>query len=122
MQKKGNLIISAIILCTLMAAGQVWAQGIKERMRDRLPVIVDLKARGVVGENNLGYLAYLKGQSEKQDVVAAENKDRELVYQAIAKKEGTTPDLVGKRRARQLAEKASPGEWLQNAQGQWYRK
>lgn len=98
------------------------ANGIKERMRDRLPVIVSLKTKGVVGENNKGFLELLKGKNEKKEVVAAENKDRELIYSEIAKKTGTDVKLVGQRRASQIAAKASPGDWLQDAAGKWYKK
>ena len=41
------------------------AGGIKQRMIDRLPVINDLKARGIVGENNLGFLEFIGDQKEK---------------------------------------------------------
>jgi uncharacterized protein YdbL (DUF1318 family) len=44
------------------------------------------------------------------------------VYEAIAKQQGGTAELVGKRRAIQIAEKAETGEWLQNEQGAWYQK
>jgi hypothetical protein len=56
------------------------------------------------------------------DVVAAENKDRQTVYQAIAKQQGTTAKLVGKRRALQIAKRAAPGEWVQDAGGNWIQK
>ena len=91
-------------------------------MRDRLPTIVDLKARGVVGENNQGYLDMLKGQSEKSELVAVENEDRRTVYTQIARQTGTSPEIVGQRRAIQIAEIASSGEWLQDAAGKWYQK
>jgi len=94
----------------------------KERMKERLPVIMDLKARGVVGENNQGFLELLKGQSEKKEVVAAENQDRKAVYEAIAQKTGTNVQAVGQRRAIQIAEKANAGEWIQTADGQWQKK
>jgi uncharacterized protein YdbL (DUF1318 family) len=91
-------------------------------MQTRLPVIVDLKTRGVVGENNQGFLAFIQGKNEKQDVVSAENNDRKTVYKAIAKKQGTSVKLVGQRRAKQLAQRAKPGEWIQNPDGKWYQK
>ena len=62
------------------------------------------------------------GKKEKEDVVAAENADRRDVYKAIAKQQGATVEVVGKRRALQIAEKASPGEWIQDKSGQWIKK
>ncbi len=122
MYPKGKQIVSLVTIGLIFFASIAWAQNIKERMRERRPVISDLKARGVAGENNKGFLEMLKGQTEKQDVVAAENKDRSKVYAAIAKQQGTTAELVGQRRALKIAEKAKPGEWLQNAEGKWYKK
>ena len=98
------------------------ANDIKTRMKNRLPVIKELKAQGIVGEDNKGYLRFVGGEKAKEDVVAAENEDRKTVYAAIAKQQGTTAELVGSRRALQIAKKASPGEWLQDASGKWYQK
>lgn len=122
MYRNTKLMVLIMITVVLAMTGTAWAQGLKERMQSRLPAIVDLKARGIVGEDNNGFLAYIHGKNEKEDVVAAENTDRKTVYAAIAKKQGTTVELVGQRRALQLAEKAKPGEWLQKPDGQWYQK
>ncbi|MDH3878158.1 MAG: YdbL family protein [Desulfobacterales bacterium] len=99
-----------------------FADDIKARMKNRLPVIKQLKARGIVGEDAKGYLQFVGGNKAKADVVAAENKDRKTVYSAIAKQQGTTAELVGKRRALQIAKKANPGEWVQDAAGNWIQK
>ena len=48
----------------------------------------------------------MKGKNGKKAVVNSENTDRKLVYEAIAKKQGTTADLVGQRRALQIAEES----------------
>jgi uncharacterized protein YdbL (DUF1318 family) len=121
--KKIYLSISAVLLCTVFAAGAFpSAREIRDRMIARLPEIKALKAKGLVGENNKGYLEFVGQQKEKKEVVTAENQDREKVYQAIAKQQGTTVELVGIHRAVQIATKAQPGEWLQDANGKWYRK
>ena len=98
------------------------SDSIKQRMIDRLPVIKALKDQGIVGENNLGFLEFIGNRKEKADVVAAENVDRKSVYEAIAKNQGTTVEVVGQHRAIQLADKAQSGEWLQDANGKWYQK
>ncbi len=98
------------------------AKAIKQRMIERLPVIKALKAKGIVGENNQGYLEFVGAKKEQADVVNAENNDRKAVYGAIANQQGTTVDLVGKHRAIQIANKAHPGDWLQDANGKWYQK
>lgn len=98
------------------------ANEIKARMMARLGDISTLKAQGVVGENNRGYLEFRSGDRSKAAVVNAENSDREEVYSQIAQQQGTTADLVGKRRALQIAQTARPGEWLQDGNGRWYQK
>ena len=98
------------------------SKAIKQRMIKRLPEIKALKDQGIVGENNKGYLEFVGPQKTKANVVKAENNDRKQVYQAIAKQQGTTVELVGKHRAVQIANKARPKDWLQDADGKWYQK
>ena len=97
-------------------------QAIKERMRKRLPVITNMKNQGLIGENNRGFLEYRSSDRPNQQVVNDENADRLTVYQMIAKKTGSTPELVGKQRAVQIAKRARKGDWLQAPEGRWYRK
>ena len=115
-------ILVFFLIGHLCAGTVLFADDIKTRMKNRLPVIVELKAQGIVGENNQGYLEFVGSKKDKADVVAAENEDRKTVYTAIAKQQGTTAELVGKRRALQIAQKASPGEWVQDAAGKWIQK
>ena len=119
--KKGITILSVFILGILISNAYS-ADSIKKRMIDRLPIIKDLKAREIVGENNLGFLEFIGNQKVKADVVKAENRDRKSVYDAIAKKQGTTTEVVGKHRAAQIAAKARAGQMLQDANGKWYKK
>jgi hypothetical protein len=123
MKKKVYFAVLAILLFIVFAAGAFpSAKEIRARMLARLPEIKVLKDKGLVGENNNGFLEFVGQQKEKQEVVSAENRDREMVYKAIAKQQGTAVELVGKHRAIQIANKARPGEWLQDANGKWYQK
>jgi uncharacterized protein YdbL (DUF1318 family) len=116
-----NISILIAAVCMLLAALPAGAQDVKARMAARLPVIDDLKARGIVGENNQGYLEFV-ATPEKAEVVAAENADRRLVYSAIAKQTGTSPEVVGQRRAIQIAQQSRSGLRLQKPDGTWYTK
>ena len=120
--KKVIAILSVFILGVLITDANSDSDSIKQRMIDRLPVIKALKEQGIVGENNIGLLEFIGDRKDKADVVAAENKDRNAVYEAIAKKQGTTLEVVGKHRAAQISNKAPVGEWLQDANGKWYKK
>ena len=123
MMKKVYYTVLSIFLLTVFAAGAFpSAEEIRARMLARLPEIIALKDKGLIGENSKGFLEFVGQQKEAQAVVTAENHDRETVYKAIAKQQGTTVELVGKHRAIQIANKARPGEWLQDANGKWYQK
>jgi uncharacterized protein YdbL (DUF1318 family) len=119
------VILALFVLLTFTTEGMCFAGAgdIKARMKERLPNIVQMKTDGLIGENNKGFLAFVPGAATKnENIVTAENKDRQMVYNAIAKQQGTSAALVGERRAIQIAQNASPGEWLQDESGKWYKK
>jgi uncharacterized protein len=122
MKKISYKLLLALISILIICSSNLYAQGIKERMQERLPSIVELKKAGIVGENNLGYLEFVGADKKGEDILTAENDDRKKVYEAIAKQSETTIELVGQRRAKQIAEKADPGEWLKDDTGKWYQK
>lgn len=125
-----NLSVSRtfVLSATLLIAGAVASFAaddlgtVKVRMEERLPQIDDLKARGVVGENNRGMMDLRGGDVEAGDAVAAENRDRGIVYTEIARQTRTSAEQVGRHRARQIAAASAPGVWLQKDDGTWYKK
>lgn len=117
-----SISLSLSVLLITGALAFAGSNEIKARIKERLPVIDALKADGIIGENNRGYLEFIKNNKPKEDVVISENQDRKKVYSAIAKQQGTTADLVGKRRAKQITQRAKPGQWLQDGSGNWYQK
>ena len=117
-----SITISLIIVSLLFSTASAFGESIKARMKARLPVIKKLLKKGVVGENKAGYLQFVGQKKEGEDVVTAENADRKKVYTHIAKKQSTTVQLVGERRALQIAKKAPAGTWLQDQSGKWYQK
>jgi hypothetical protein len=124
MQRQGVFSLLSVLIFVLFfasAAGAA-ADSLKARMADRLPEIITLKDKGIIGEDKQGYLQFVGAAREKPELVQAENDDRKQVYQAIAKQQGTTVELVGLRRAQQIVEIARPGHWLQDANGNWYKK
>ena len=117
---KKSTFFLALIVCLMSL--DVSAKSIKAGMKARLPEIIALKEKGIIGENGKGFLQYAGDVKEKESVVNAENADRENIYKAIAKKQKTTASLVGERRAKQIAAKTKAGYWLQKPDGKWYKK
>ena len=95
----------------------------RQRKEQRLSSLEALKDKGLVGENNRGYLE-ARGALSPADssAVAAENADRGIVYAAIARQTGSNSDQVGRARAQKLAEMSKAGVWVQRATGEWARK
>ena len=114
--------ITLIIISFFFINASAFAESIKARMKARLPAILELKEKGVVGEDKNGFLQFVGDKKEQEDLIAVENADRKKVYAHIAKQQGTTVQLVGERRALQIAKKAKPGTWLQDQSGKWYQK
>jgi uncharacterized protein YdbL (DUF1318 family) len=116
---------TVVLIVLIFTCGYAFAQDaneLKTRMKERLPIIQALKSKGIIGENNLGYLQFVSSVKEQEGLVNSENTDRKAVYTAIANQQGASVDLVGKRRAIQIAENAGAGEWLQDNAGKWYQK
>jgi len=117
-----KLVIVITLALSFALCATAFADGIKSRMKQRLPQIVDLKNRGIVGETNTGYLGFVTANREKQDVVAAENADRKAIYTQIAKQQNVSVELVQKRRAEALFSSGTNGHYYQNPAGEWVRK
>lgn len=114
--------LSLTLAFVLLAAFNGYSASIKDRMVARIPAINALKDKGVIGENNKGFLEFRSKDQSQKKLIQEENKDRGAVYGAIAKKQGVSTDLVGQRRAKQIADKGSRGHWFQDAKGKWYKK
>ncbi|SDT84825.1 YdbL family protein [Desulfobacula phenolica] len=111
-----------LMVCFFISFQVAFAAGIKERMKQRLPAITGLKAKGIIGEDNRGYLGFVTAARELEDVIAAENQDRKAIYTHFAKQQNTSLEVVEKIQAKRKAEKADPGEFFQNQDGSWHKK
>lgn len=99
------------------------AAAVKQRMAERQPAIDGLKERGVVGENNRGFIE-VRGTAtaQEQGVIADENADRRAAYAILAGQTGEDADSIGRARAQQIAIASKRGVWLQDYAGQWRQK
>lgn len=116
------LLISLFLLSALSLSALNLGE-VKEQMAKRQPAIEALWAAGKIGENNQGFVEARSALSAQEtEQVRAENADRKLVYEAIARTTRTSPEKVGLQRAAQISQRADKGLWLQDAAGRWYRK
>jgi uncharacterized protein YdbL (DUF1318 family) len=113
-------LFASLFIVTLLPAQD---RALMERMRERLPQIDSLLTSQTVGEGNRGLLiARAELSDEQKALVEAENRDRVAVYNAIARRTESTPEVVGRQRALQIRERAAEGVWLQDEDGNWYRQ
>lgn len=115
------LLAAACIGSTLVRAENLGA--VKARIEQRLASVDALKDRGVIGENNRGFVEVRGNASAaEQRIVSDENADRQTVYAAIAAQSKESADAVGRTRAQKIAVSARPGQWIQDAGGAWKKK
>jgi uncharacterized protein YdbL (DUF1318 family) len=99
-----------------------------ESRRGRFPTVRDLKGKGCAGETNQGLLEVRAGQGCPADlasVIGAENTDRVYIYDTIMKQNNIPASDAGRVRAafaKARMERARPGEWVQQDDGQWVQK
>ena len=83
-------ILSLALITVLSLSPAALAGKLQDRMKARLPAIVALKSKGVIGENHQGYLEFVGKSREGAAIVKAENADRQALYTAVARKTGAT--------------------------------
>jgi uncharacterized protein YdbL (DUF1318 family) len=84
-----------------------------------------LKAKGVVGENNRGYVEALGGAADVKSLVSAENVDRKALYAAIVVQNelgDAALSTVEGVFAGVQRDKAVAGEKVQDLAGNWITK
>lgn len=130
-----KIVISALLLGTLTCTPLVWAGSydIKEMTPEiqqalsgrqaRYSQLKQLKSEGAIGETNQGYVEALSGSGN--GVTDAENSDRRVIYSAIVQQnnlgaQGLTQ--VQKVFAEVQHDKATSGESIQLASGEWNKK
>jgi uncharacterized protein YdbL (DUF1318 family) len=107
-------------------------RALKDSIKNRSGSIKPYMDRGNVGIARDGLLTIrgtegldLKQRAEVQQLVDAENRDREALYLEIAKANNISRETVPKIKAifaRSWIEQAQAGWWIQDAQGNWKKK
>ncbi len=95
----------------------------RKRFAERRAALNAALKEQLIGENNRGFLELRADDSkigaERKKMVEAENADRTAIFANLARRQNSTPEFVGKRFAARMAERASSGIPIQNAQGEW---
>ena len=80
----------------------------------------DAKRAGHVGEQADGYLGVVPGAPQSaRALVDGINAERAERYGEIAAKTDTSPTAVAALAGQKLIARASPGEWIRDADGKW---
>ena len=107
-------------------------RGLRESIKRRSGAIKPYMDKGTAGINQDGMLVVrsseglsLKERGEVQQLIEAENRDREALYAEIAKANNIPPDALPKIKgifAKSWIDQAQSGWWIQDLQGNWKRK
>ncbi len=95
------------------------------RRKERVGSIEIYFAKGYIGENKDAFLEFRGGVSGEEkaavkSMISAENKDREIIYKAIAQKNGTDISSVRKASFESDYRRAPSGYWFQIPDGRGY--
>ena len=88
-----------------------------QRRKDRRDTLISLEESGVIGENKIGMVVVKKSTGDAASIVSAENADRKAIYQAVADKNGTSPDDVAVIYAKRLQNDAPFGAPIETESG-----
>lgn len=120
-------MLAAVAVTWAMPVGWAMAQqedaraALKTRFEQRRARLLELKNQGSIGETFKGYVDFVK-QPVEQELVQAENADRQTLYEMIAKEQNLTVAEVEKRGAKRHFDRAESGHWLKYPSGQWKQK
>jgi len=96
-----------------------------ERRKARRPQILLLASQGYIGENENGFLDVFDKASldpGKLAMVEEENKDRLVIFQYVAEKNGASVQETGKVFANRLQKDAAAGTPIEGSTGEWVVK
>jgi len=82
------------------------------------------KAQGLIGETSNGYLASVTSgpSAAVASLIQSINAQRKAAFTSKAAKAGVSVDVMAKRVAQRLFQKAAKGAYLKSAAGKWYKK
>ncbi len=99
-------------------------QNALDARKKRFDRLADLKVKGMIGENNNGYVSALEKNNAAEQLADEENQNRRVIYKAIAQQNGLgkSVDIIEKVFAQVRRDKAQSGEMIQLETGDWVQK
>jgi uncharacterized protein YdbL (DUF1318 family) len=99
-------------------------QSALDARKERFAELRDLKASGLIGEDNQGYVKALTGDAKAQSIASEENNNRKVIYTTIAEQNGLENALstIEAAFAAVQREKAKSGDKIQDEDGSWSTK
>ncbi|MBN2466550.1 MAG: DUF1318 domain-containing protein [Deltaproteobacteria bacterium] len=104
-------------------------RAIKASLKDRYPAILPYLQKGIVGENQDGFVEVrtmeglaLPGKAQVKQLVDAENKDRTNLYREVGNALKIDQNQVGRLQeifAKEWQKSVPPGSWIQADDGSW---
>lgn len=110
-RRTARVLAFSLFLAANLFAGSAWALDLDQA-----------QARGLVGETRQGYLAAIDPSAEVKQLVDSINLQRRQLYRDIARKNGTSLDAVEAIAGQKAIARAKPGEFVQDANGNWVQK
>ncbi len=102
-------------------------QNVLNHRKARVRELQALKAKGLIGENNKGFITILKPsiQSKEKKLVEAENHDRKLIYNTVVAQNHLGSEglaKVEKEFAKTHRDRTKQGNLIQDSSGKWAQK
>ncbi len=127
------LVLSAFLFWAGIAFAQAYdikvmtpqVKAALDARKERFGELKELKAQGLIGENNRGYVEVLGEGLVSSDMVKAENADRKIVYKTIVTQNelgSAALATVESVFAGVQRDKAAAGEKIQSPSGEWITK
>ena len=145
-----SMMLAVCAVCAASADDRADDQAmheLKQRFKERFPTLVHLRREGKIGETWEGWTRAVRdefrnlrltedgriddNQSQRDNdqrmtvgrFIDEENSDRTKLYGIIARRQNTTPELVGRRNAERQFEQAEVGTYLKkDADSPWQQK
>gem|GEM_PF-217847 len=129
MKKANRLFILFWILLFVSAGMAAWAQDrdkqdVVQSMKDRHAELIQAKDQGLVGEawNGLAGIVDENAPAEIRELVNAENSDRRVLFQIIARETDTSVQEVALQNRIRMYRLAAADHFVQDKDRNWVRK